>query len=152
MDKIRQIASFYDYLEIQPEGNNQFMLVSEKDPYTHINSLEDLRNINRFVVKLGDELGIPVCATGDVHVMDPGDSAYRAILMASKGFTDADNQAPLYFKPTNQMLDELSHLGEEKAFEVVVTNTNMIAVRSRLRKPVLKILRKEHLCRSCRPC
>lgn len=127
MDKIRQIASFYDYLEIQPEGNNQFMLVSEKDPYTHINSLEDLRNINRFVVKLGDELGIPVCATGDVHVMDPGDSAYRAILMASKGFTDADNQAPLYFKPTNQMLDELSYLGEEKAFEVVVTNTNMIA-------------------------
>ncbi|MGN0632336.1 MAG: PolC-type DNA polymerase III [Oscillospiraceae bacterium] len=127
IEKIKQIASFYDYLEIQPDGNNQFMLTAEKEPYADIKTMEDLHDINRFVVKLGQELGIPVCATGDVHVLDPGDSAYRAILMASKGFTDADNQAPLYFKPTDQMLEELSYLGEEKAFEVVVTNTNKVA-------------------------
>lgn len=127
IEKIKQIASFYDYLEIQPEGNNQFMLVSEREPYDRINTIEEVRDINRFVVRLGEEMGIPVCATGDVHVLDKGDSAYRAILMASKGFEDADNQAPLYFKTTTQMLDELSYLGEEKAFEVVVTNTNKVA-------------------------
>ncbi|MCD8095617.1 MAG: PolC-type DNA polymerase III [Ruminococcus sp.] len=128
-EKIKQIASFYDYLEIQPEGNNGFMLLSEKEPYNNITTQEDLRDINRFVVELGEEMGIPVCATGDVHVMDPSDSVFRAIIMASKGFEDADKQAPLYFKPTNQMLDELSYLGEDKAFEVVVTNTNMVADR-----------------------
>lgn len=127
IEKIKQIASFYDYLEIQPDGNNRFMLVSEREPYNRIHTEEDVRDINRFVVKLGEEMGIPVCATGDVHVMDPGDSQFRAILMAAKGFTDADNQAPLYFKPTDQMLEELSYLGEEKAFEVVVTNTNKVA-------------------------
>ncbi len=127
IEKIKQIASFYDYLEIQPDGNNQFMILSEREPYDKIHNEEDVKDINRFVVKLGEEMGIPVCATGDVHVMDPGDSQFRAILMASKGFDDADKQAPLYFKPTNQMLDELSYLGKDKAFEVVVTNTNMIA-------------------------
>ncbi len=126
-EDIRQIASFYDYLEIQPDGNNEFMLVSEREPYENINTVEQLHDINRYVVKLGEELGIPVCATGDVHVLDPKDLKYRAIIMASKGFTDADKQAPLYFKPTDQMLDELSYLGEDKAFEVVVTNTNMFA-------------------------
>ncbi len=127
MDDIRQIASFYDYLEIQPEDNNRFMLLSEREPYDKINSVEDLRNINRFIVRLGEEMGKPVCATGDVHVMEPGDLQYRAIIMASKGFEDADKQCPLYFKPTDQMLRELSYLGEEKAYEVVVKNTNAVA-------------------------
>ena len=127
MDHIKQIASFYDYLEIQPDGNNEFMLRSDREPYDRINTPEQLRDINRFIVKLGEELGIPVCATGDVHVMEPGDLQYRAIIMTAKGFTDADKQATLYFKPTQQMLEELSYLGEDKAFEVVVTNTNMIA-------------------------
>lgn len=126
-EKLKQIASFYDYLEIQPEGNNEFMLTSEREPYTWVNSQKDLRDINKFICGLGEELGIPVCATGDVHVMDPKDLKYRAIIMASKGFKDVDRQAPLYFKTTDQMLEELSYLGKEKAFEVVVTNTNMIA-------------------------
>ncbi|MCR5123062.1 MAG: PHP domain-containing protein, partial [Ruminococcus sp.] len=128
-EKIKQIASFYDYLEIQPDGNNEFMLISEREPYDRINTVEDLHNINRFIVKLGEDLGLPVCATGDVHVLDPKDLQYRAIIMASKGFEDADKQAPLYFKTTDQMLSELAYLGEEKAFEVVVKNTNMFADR-----------------------
>ena len=127
MEEIKRIASFYDYLEIQPDGNNEFMLISEREPYDRINTVEDLHNINRFIVNLGEEMGIPVCATGDVHVMDPKDLKYRAIIMASKGFEDADKQAPLYFKTTEQMLDELSYLGKDKAFEVVVKNTNMFA-------------------------
>lgn len=134
-ERIRQIASFYDYLEIQPDGNNDFMLRSDREPYDKINTPEQLRDINRFVVKLGEQLGKPVCATGDVHVMEPGDLQYRAIIMTAKGFADADKQATLYFKPTDQMLEELSYLGEDKAFEVVVTNTNMIADRI---EPALK--------------
>ena len=126
-EHIKQIASFYDYLEIQPDGNNEFMLLSEREPYDCITTREDLKEINRKIVRLGEELGKPVCATGDVHFMDPTDSKYRAIIMASKGFEDADKQPPLYFKPTDQMLEELSYLGEEKAFEVVVTNTNAVA-------------------------
>ncbi|MCR5142186.1 MAG: PolC-type DNA polymerase III [Ruminococcus sp.] len=128
-ERLKQIASFYDYLEIQPDGNNEFMLRSDREPYDKINTPEQLRDINRFIVKLGEELGIPVCATGDVHVMEPADLQFRAIIMTAKGFSDADKQATLYFKPTDQMLDELSYLGDEKAFEVVVTNTNMIADR-----------------------
>ncbi len=126
-EQIKQIASFYDYLEIQPQGNNMFMLTSERPPYTNITSEEQIKDINRFVVKLGDEMGIPVCATGDVHFLDKGDAQFRAVLMASKGFTDADRQPPLYLKTTTQMLSELSYLGEDKAYEIVVTNTNMIA-------------------------
>ncbi len=126
-DRIKQIASFYDYLEIQPDGNNMFMLTSETHPYTNINSVEQIRDINRFIVGLGEELGIPVCATGDVHFMNKSDAQFRAILQASVGMTNCDDQPPLYLKTTEQMLRELSYLGEEKAFEVVVTNTNNVA-------------------------
>ena len=124
---IRQIASFYDYLEIQPDGNNMFMLTTERPPYDRIRTVEDVKDINRFIVRLGEELGKPVCATGDVHFLNKDDAKFRAIIQDSMGFTDCDNQAPLYLKTTDQMLDELSYLGEEKAREVVITNTNAVA-------------------------
>ena len=126
-DIIKQIASFYDYLEIQPDGNNMFMLTSERPPYDRIKTVEDIKDINRFIVRLGEDLGIPVCATGDVHFLNKEDAKFRAIIQASMGFTDCDNQAPLYLKSTNQMLDELSYLGEAKARETVITNTNAVA-------------------------
>ena len=136
-EELLGIASFYDYLEIQPDGNNKFMIASHSDPnaknpdrnreYNKIKTIEDVRNINRKIIHLGDKLGKMVCATGDVHFMDPEDAAFRAILMAGKGFSDADDQAPLYFKTTEEMLEEFAYLGEDAAFEVVVTNTNKIA-------------------------
>ena len=130
-EEIKRLASFYDYLEIQPIDNNNFMIAKgmAKDE-------EQLRDWNRDILRLADELGKPCCATGDVHFLEPEDEAFRRILMAGQGFSDADNQAPLYFKSTDEMLKEFSYLGEDRAYEVVVKNTNMIADMCDVIRPV----------------
>lgn len=124
-ETIAEIVGYYDYLEIQPLGNNQFLIESER--YKEIQSKEDLEEINRKIVKLGEIFQKPVVATCDVHFLNPEDAVYRAIIMKSKGFKDADNQAPLYLRTTEEMLEEFAYLGEDKAREVVITNTNYIA-------------------------
>ena len=124
-DKIEKIVNFYDYLEIQPIGNNAYMKADESHP--DINTDDDLRELNKRIVELGEKYNKPVCATCDVHFLDPEGANYRKILMHYKGFKDADNQAPLYFRTTAEMLNEFSYLGENKAYEVVVKNTNLIA-------------------------
>lgn len=123
--QIARLVSFYDYLEIQPTGNNRFMIASEK--IRNVNSVEDIQEINRRIVKLGEQFHKPVVATCDVHFLDPEDEVYRRIIMAGKGFADADEQAPLYLHTTDEMLEEFSYLGGDKAYEIVVKNTNMIA-------------------------
>ncbi len=122
--EIARIVEFYDYLEIQPLGNNAFMLRDEKSP---VNSEEDLKENVRQIIRLGEAFQKPVVATCDVHFMDPQDEVYRRIIMAGKGFSDADQQAPLFLRTTEEMLDEFAFLGAEKAEEVVITNTNRIA-------------------------
>ena len=124
-EALENIVSFYDYLEIQPIGNNEYMKYDSHHPM--INTDEDLRNLNRFIVNLGEKYNKPVCATCDVHFMDMEGADYRKILMNFKGFSDADNQAPLYFRTTEEMLREFEYLGPEKAREVVIDNTNLIA-------------------------
>lgn len=124
-EKIKEIVNFYDYLEIQPIGNNAYMKTD--DEHENITTDEDLQNLNKVIVSLGEKYNKPVCATCDVHFLDPQGADYRKILMHYKGFKDADNQAPLYFRTTEEMLEEFSYLGEEKAYEVVVKNTNLIA-------------------------
>ncbi len=124
-EDLEEMVNFYDYLEIQPISNNAYMKTDFKHP--HINTDEDLQNLNRRVVALGEKYNKPVCATCDVHFMDMEGADYRKILMHYKGFSDADNQAPLYLRTTDEMLAEFEYLGKEKAYEVVVTNTNLIA-------------------------
>ena len=123
--EIARLADFYDYYEIQPLGNNNFMIESEK--ISDVNSEEDLKNINREIVELGEKFKKPVVATCDVHFLDPGDEVYRRIIMAGKGFSDADNQAPLYLRTTEEMLAEFEYLGSAKAQEIVIENPNKIA-------------------------
>ena len=122
--ELADLVNFYDYLEIQPIGNNAFML--ESDRY-EAETIEDLQDYNRRIIDLGRQFDKPVVATCDVHFMNPEDELYRRILMAGKGFKDADKQAPLYFRTTEEMLAEFSYLGEDLAREVVITNSNKIA-------------------------
>ena len=132
-DELKRLASFYDFLEIQPISNNLFMIEDEK---INIHNEEDLRDINRTMVRIGQEMGKMVVATGDVHFLNPEDEVFRRILLASKKFKDCDRPNPLYFRTTDEMLREFAYLGEEKAREVVITNPNLIADMCDVVRPV----------------
>lgn len=132
--EIARLVDFYDYLEIQPVGNNKFMIESPR--VENVNSVEDIQEFNKKVVSLGEKFNKPVVATCDVHFLDPEDEVYRRIIMAGKGFKDADEQAPLYLRTTEEMLNEFSYLGSDKAEEVVITNTNRIANMIETMSPV----------------
>ena len=125
--EIADIVNFYDYLEIQPNGNNAFMIDSDKSDHENIHSMEDIQEINKKICDLGEEFHKPVCATCAVIFLDPEDEVYRRIIMAGNGFKDADSQAPLYLRTTEEMLAEFEYLGSDKAREVVIDNTNLIA-------------------------
>lgn len=130
-EELLELAAFYDYLEVQPIGNNAFLVREGKVPDD-----EGLRKINRKVCELGDKLNKLVVATGDVHFLNPEDEVYRRILMAGKGFTDADNQPPLYFRTTEEMLAEFSYMGKEKARELVIDNPRRISEWFEVFKPI----------------
>lgn len=123
--ELARIVNFYDYLEIQPLTNNEFMIESERIENVH--SFEDIKDLNRKVVELGETFNKPVVATCDVHFLDPEDEIYRRIIMAARKYENADNQAPLYLRTTEEMLEEFQYLGSDKAEEIVITNTNLIA-------------------------
>ena len=125
-EEIDRLVRFYDYLEIQPIGNNEFM-VRDEDKYPQIQDDNDLKELNRRIVSLGEAYNKLVVATCDVHFLNPEDEVYRRIIMSGKGFADADQQAPLYYRTTEEMLAEFQYLGSKKAEEIVITNTNLIA-------------------------
>ena len=135
--ELKRLASFYDYLEIQPLSNNAFMLRPGKNGKKPMADSEDtLRNFNRTILRIGDELGKMVVATGDVHFLNPEDEIFRHILLGVKGYDDADKDNPLYFRTTDEMLREFAYLGEDRAQEVVVTNPNLIADMCEELRPV----------------
>ena len=136
-EELQRLAEFYDYLEVQPVSNNRFMLTPRKEGEEPIaGSEEDLYQFNRDIVSLGEKMGKIVVATGDVHFQNPEDELFRHILLASKGFPDADKPNPLYFRTTDEMLEEFSYLGQEKAQEIVIRNPNMIADMCETVRPV----------------
>ena len=132
--QMADLVDFYDYLEIQPVCNNHYQILSDKFP--DINSEEDIRDVNRKIVALGEAYNKPVCATCDVHFLNPEDEVYRRIILFGKGMHDADEQPALYFRTTDEMLAEFEYLGSDKAYEVVVDNTNMIADKVEYITPV----------------
>ncbi len=135
-EQLARLVNLYDYLEIQPICNNEFMIKSDKGDERSISSREDLMEINRRIVALGEEYNKPVVATCDVHFLDPEDGIYRQILLAGKGFKDTDEQPAMYFRTTEEMLAEFAYLGKQKAEEVVITNPNLIADRIEKISPV----------------
>jgi DNA polymerase-3 subunit alpha (Gram-positive type) len=121
MEELENIAAFYDYLEVQPLANNQFLINDGRVP-----DLETLKDYNRLIVRLGEKLNKPVVATGDVHFLEPHHEIFRKIIQAGQGYEDAESQAPLYFRTTDEMLEEFSYLGEDTARRIVIENPGLI--------------------------